>query len=125
MATYAANLSNIETNLIGQLRSSEEGAFQDLFHHFKQRIFKTALKSKSSGSGDGAYLHLKGMVKGFDRRGVLIRSKYDYYLLMNKERMKELKLTLQDTVEAGGYLTGFEAPGVFLVKCDGMEKVAR
>ena len=44
MATYAANLSNIETNLIGQLRSSEEGAFQDLFHHFKQRIFKTALK---------------------------------------------------------------------------------
>lgn len=44
MATYTANLSTFETNLIGQLRSAEEGAFQNLFHHFSQKIFRTALK---------------------------------------------------------------------------------
>jgi RNA polymerase sigma-70 factor (ECF subfamily) len=44
MATYAANITSLETNLISQLRSSEEGAFQELFHHFSQRIFLTALR---------------------------------------------------------------------------------
>lgn len=44
MATYAANLSTFETNLISQLRSSEEGAFQELFTHFSQKIFRTALR---------------------------------------------------------------------------------
>jgi RNA polymerase sigma-70 factor (ECF subfamily) len=44
MATYAANITPLETNLIGQLKSSEEGAFQELFHHFSQRIFHTALR---------------------------------------------------------------------------------
>jgi RNA polymerase sigma-70 factor (ECF subfamily) len=44
MATYAANLPSFENNLIRQLRSSEEGAFQELFRRFSQRIFRTALK---------------------------------------------------------------------------------
>jgi RNA polymerase sigma-70 factor (ECF subfamily) len=44
MATYAANLTSLETNLISQLRSSEEGAFQELFRHFNQKIFRTALR---------------------------------------------------------------------------------
>jgi RNA polymerase sigma-70 factor (ECF subfamily) len=44
MATYAANLTTFETNLISQLRSAKEGAFQELFRHFNQKIFRTALR---------------------------------------------------------------------------------
>lgn len=44
MATYAANITPLETNLISQLRSAEEGAFHELFRHFRQRIFRTALR---------------------------------------------------------------------------------
>ena len=44
MATYAANITPLETNLIGQLRSCEEGAFRELFNHFNQKIFRTALR---------------------------------------------------------------------------------
>ena len=44
MATYTANLSSLELNLISQLRSAEDGAFQELFRHFSHKIFRTALK---------------------------------------------------------------------------------
>lgn len=44
MATFAAHLSPLENNLTQGLRHSEEGAFKDLFHHFGQKIYRTALK---------------------------------------------------------------------------------
>lgn len=44
MATYAANLSSLELNLAQGLRTADERAFRDLFRHFGQKIFRTALK---------------------------------------------------------------------------------
>lgn len=44
MATYAADLSPLELNLTRSLRHSEDGAFYELFHHFGQRIFRTAMR---------------------------------------------------------------------------------
>lgn len=44
MATYIAELPSFETQLVSKLRTSEDGAFQELFHRFGQKIYRTALK---------------------------------------------------------------------------------
>jgi len=44
MATYAADLSRLDFSLANRLRVSQEGAFQELFREFGQRIFRTALR---------------------------------------------------------------------------------
>ena len=44
MATYAADLSRLDFSLANRLRVSQEGAFQELFREFGQKIFRTALR---------------------------------------------------------------------------------
>jgi RNA polymerase sigma-70 factor (ECF subfamily) len=45
MATYAADLSSsLEFNLIEKLKMADNGAFQELFGRFGQRIFRTAMR---------------------------------------------------------------------------------
>lgn len=45
MATYAADLSSsLEFNLVEKLKEADNGAFQELFKRFGQRIFRTAMR---------------------------------------------------------------------------------
>ncbi len=44
MATYAADFSFLEPNFVEKLQTSDEGAFQELFRRFGQRIYRTALR---------------------------------------------------------------------------------
>lgn len=44
MATFAADMSSMENVLVQGLSSRDENAFQELFHRFGQRIFRTAMK---------------------------------------------------------------------------------
>ena len=44
MATYAAQLPDLETTLIEGLKVRDESAFRDLFCRFEERIFRTALR---------------------------------------------------------------------------------
>ncbi len=45
MATYAADFSSsLEFNLIDKLKEADNGAFQELFRQFGQRIFRTAIR---------------------------------------------------------------------------------
>ncbi|HLV02136.1 MAG TPA: sigma-70 family RNA polymerase sigma factor, partial [Acidobacteriota bacterium] len=44
MATYAPDFNALETKLHGHLRSSDDASFQKLFVHFRQRIYRTALR---------------------------------------------------------------------------------
>lgn len=44
MATYIAAVSPLEARLVSRIQLREEGAFQELFHRFRSRIFHTALR---------------------------------------------------------------------------------
>lgn len=44
MATFAADLSTMESVLVHRLRRSEESAFQDLMRYFGRRIHRTAMR---------------------------------------------------------------------------------
>lgn len=44
MATYAPDINALETKLHSHLRSPDDASFQKLFIHFRQRIYRTALR---------------------------------------------------------------------------------
>ena len=44
MSSYIAGASPLEASLMLRIQDREEDAFQELFSHFKQRIFRTALR---------------------------------------------------------------------------------
>lgn len=44
MGTYIASVSPFEANLMSRIRNRDDGAFQELFHRFKDKIFRTALR---------------------------------------------------------------------------------
>ena len=44
MASYVANISALEANLAVGMRTRDDNAFQELFRHFGQKIFRTAMK---------------------------------------------------------------------------------
>lgn len=44
MATYAANLSDINDELVERLKASDEQAFGTLFAEFRERIYRTAFR---------------------------------------------------------------------------------
>ncbi len=44
MGTYIATVAPFEANLMSRVRNQEDGAFQELFLKFRDKIFRTALK---------------------------------------------------------------------------------
>jgi len=44
MSTFVADLSSFESHLANRLRTREEGVFQEVFHRFGHKIYRTALK---------------------------------------------------------------------------------
>ena len=44
MSSYIAEASPLEASLMARIQNQEEGAFQELFTQFQQRIYRTALR---------------------------------------------------------------------------------
>lgn len=44
MSSYIAEASPLEASLMSRIQNQEEGAFQELFTQFQQRIYRTALR---------------------------------------------------------------------------------
>jgi len=44
MATYIAGASPLEASLMSRIQAQEPAAFQELFHRFRQKIYRTALR---------------------------------------------------------------------------------
>ncbi|MFQ5929345.1 MAG: RNA polymerase sigma factor [Acidobacteriota bacterium] len=70
MGTYIAAVSPWEAKLISRIKARDEGAFQELFHQFQSRVYRTALRIlKEDGSAGDAlqetFLHIYRGIQHF------------------------------------------------------------
>jgi len=60
---------------------------------------------------------VRGRVKQIDPRGVLIRARYDYYLLLRSSELSRLQIQTGQIIEAHGRYLGVESPGIAVISC--------
>lgn len=70
MGTYIATVTPLDAQLITRMQAHEEGAFQELFQRFRNRVYKTSLKilREEGSAGDAlqeTFLHIYRGIQNF------------------------------------------------------------